>query len=40
MAAPSDLTESDTANQLLNVNVAHLIKLVNSSEGEFLQGYF
>lgn len=37
MAAPSDLTESDATNQPLNLNIAQLIKFVNSSEGEFLK---
>lgn len=37
MAAPADLTESNATNQSLNINIAQLIKFVNSSEGEFLK---
>lgn len=32
VAAPADLTESDATNQPLNLNVAQLIKYVNSLE--------
>ena len=37
MVAPADLTVSNATNQSLTLNVAQLIKYVNSSEGEFFK---
>lgn len=37
VALPSELTEGDRASQLLNINVAQMLMLVNSSEGDFFK---
>ena len=40
VALPSELTEGERASLLLNINVAQMLKFVNSSDGDFLKYIF